>query len=116
MTVRDLPALLRVIDRVHEARVIVTVGDDSVSFDVAELDPDAGWSIRPVLFQIYLDRGGIALRTRLSRRKKAWNWYAKHWARSLWSGTMAAMRSVKTRLLSWRQRLSVLGSEWQSEL
>ena len=75
MSVRDLPAILRVISGASTAHVIVVHIDhreDVVSFNLSDLGPGAEASLKSILHEVYLRRGRAAVMARLVRRKKPW--------------------------------------------
>ena len=75
MSVRDLPAILRIIDGASTAHVIVVHIDhceDVVSFNLSDLGPGAEASLKSVLHEVYLRRGRAAVMARLAGRRRRW--------------------------------------------
>ena len=75
MSVRDLPAILRIIDGSSTAHVIVVHIDhreDVVSFNLSDLGPAAEASLKGILHEVYLRRGRSAVMARLAGRRRPW--------------------------------------------
>ncbi len=75
MSVRDLPAILRIISGASTAHVIVVHVDhreDVVSFNLSDLGPAAEASLKSILHEVYLRRGRSAVMARLAGSKKPW--------------------------------------------
>jgi len=103
MTIRDLPAILRIIDRVELASIAVSDGEHVFTFHVSELGASSALSLRSVLYDVYLRRGHSAVLARLKERKTKCGW-----CKRAWLGMQALSLKLRAQFYSLRQRFLAL--------
>lgn len=98
MSVRDLLAILRLIDRAAQASIVVAHDDDVICINVGDLDAEACANLRSILYKAYVRRGHIAVAAKRHRTEWAFTNFCR--------GILLRLRSPLELPPAWRCALS----------
>jgi hypothetical protein len=113
MSVRDLPRLMRIIDRLESASIVVSIGDEAVSFNLSDHARDRGdglahyrqlrAGLRHIVWEIYCDRGFAEVMARRAarpiQRGTPWKQAASNFTKSIMGGALSS-RTAAGRIFS----------------